>query len=106
MNNKATAWIFYTKNDEDFGTILATKLKADFPNTVIKTTTDLGDAPPFVPDIGQSNIVLLVFSGSKPGDWFAANVADALLAILEKNRRQAAIEPIVAWIKKKLGEHC
>ncbi|MGB3341697.1 MAG: hypothetical protein WBB37_09475 [bacterium] len=80
MNETADIWIFYAQNDKEFGDMLSGKIEADIPNTKVRTTSDLGEPIPYIPNIESTNIVLLVFSGSNPSGWFVAHVADAILS--------------------------
>ena len=80
MNETADIWIFYAQIDKEFVDMLSGKIEADIPNTKVRTTSDLGEPIPYIPNIKSTNIVLLVFSGSNPSGWFAANVADAILS--------------------------
>jgi hypothetical protein len=58
MNEKADIWIFYAQSDEEFGDMIAEKIKTDISDNTIKTSSDLGEPPPLMPSIDRSNIVL------------------------------------------------
>ncbi len=78
MNDTADVWILFAQNDTEFGNKIAARVKTEFQDKLVRTSSDFSpQSHPSKLIISKENVVIIILPDQvSTGTWFCSEMTD------------------------------